>query len=146
VVTKDRIGTHESTTPPTQWLSAANRTWHLVQTNDDLLSPPDDRRRNAALTRLAKSNQAAVDMDFVQKEMQTPPITNSDTILTWVGNPSTGVRRILIRPQKDIAAGMLSKKMHRMMHMAMPQDFKPKEDQPIVLAKTVKPHSLRGNQ
>lgn len=123
VVTADRKGTHEPSTPPTQKLDPAKGVWHLVQTNDDLLSPPEDTRRDAALMRLAKSRQSQVGMDFVEGEMKTEPILNSDTLVSWVGNPLTGTHRVWVRKPLSMAGGFLTKAMHRVLHMDMPQDL-----------------------
>lgn len=123
IVTKDRLGTHEASTPPTQRLDAAKGVWHLVQTNDDLLSPPEDNRRGTALMRLGSSQQSRVDMDFVQGEMQSSPVFNSDTILTWVGNPSAGTHRVIMKSSSALGAGLASKVLHRALHMPMPQDL-----------------------
>jgi len=123
IVTKDRLGTHEPSTPPTQRLDAAKGVWHIVQTNDDLESPPEDARRGAALVRLSNSVQSEVDMDFVQREMEAPPVMNSDTLLTWVANPSAGTHRVISRPESAIAQGLLEKLVHRALDIPMPQDL-----------------------
>jgi len=123
VVTKDRLGHREPTTPPTQRLSKEKGIWYLVQTNDDLLSPPEDNRRGSALVRLSGSRQSLVDEDFVLNEMQTPPIKNSDTLVTWVANPRAGTHRLLMRPGGDILGGLASKVFHRTFHIPMPQDL-----------------------
>uniref|UniRef100_A0A7S4QH51 Acid ceramidase N-terminal domain-containing protein n=1 Tax=Alexandrium monilatum TaxID=311494 RepID=A0A7S4QH51_9DINO len=123
VVTKDRLGTHHPWTPPTQRLDQAKGIWHLVQTNDDLLNPPDDRRRGAALVKLSSSQQSEVSMDFVQRQMQSPPVMNSDTLLTWVADPHAGTHRLVMKPPEAMAGGLLSKAAHRLLNIPMPQEF-----------------------
>lgn len=123
VVTKDRLGNREPSTPPTQRLDQAKGVWHLVQTNDDLLSPPADARRGAALLRLSKSRQSQVSMDFVQHEMQSLPVMNSDTLLTWVANPRTGEHRVLERSAEELGMGMASKVIHKALGIPMPQEL-----------------------
>lgn len=123
VVTKDRMGTHEATTPPTQRLNASAGVWHLVQTNDDLLSDPLDARRGSALLRLSQSDQASVSLDFVEGEMRASPTTNSDTLLTWVADPKMGAHRVFTRPASEVLKGLATKMMHKAMHIPMPQDL-----------------------
>jgi len=123
IVTKDRKGTHGPSTPPAQWLNASRGIWHLVQTNDDLLSPPEDARRGTALMRLSRSQQSMVDMDFVEREMKASPVMNSDTLVTWVAQPRAGTHRVFMKPMAAVAAGMVDKMMHRALHIPMPQDL-----------------------
>lgn len=123
VVTVDCGGVREPGTPPVQTLSRERGVWYLVQTNDDLLGPPADARRGAALARLARSPQAEVSEAFVLREMRRSPITNSDTLLTWIANPGAGSHLTLPRTPAEISLGHAEKAVHRMLHIPMPQDL-----------------------
>jgi len=146
VITRDRMGNHEASTPPTQRLSAEEGIWHLVQTNDDLLSPPLDARREAALTRLSVSLPSQVDEDFVQHEMLSSPVFNSDTLITWVANPRAGTHRVFPRDLGESTRGLISKLIHKALRLPMPQDlgYDPAKDVP--LAMVAKRSSLRTRQ
>mmetsp|Transcript_97932 Transcript_97932/g.227087 ORF Transcript_97932/g.227087 Transcript_97932/m.227087 type:complete len:422 (+) Transcript_97932:56-1321(+) len=131
IVTVDRGGVRLPGTPPMQRLNRTAGVWHLVQTNDDLLEPPLDARRGAALLRLSKATPSNVNEGFVLGEMTASPVMNSDTLLTWVANPAAGTHTVIVKDPMEVAAGMFNKFWHRQMHLPMPQDLPiepPKQD------------------
>jgi len=130
VITADRGGRLLPGTPAVQSLSAERGVWHLVQTNDDLTEAPLDARRGLALSRLAQQGQSRVSEAFVLQQMKQSPTTNSDTLLTWVANPSRGTHRTILRTREQVAAGLMDKLMHRAMHLKMPQDLPDSETTP----------------
>mmetsp|Transcript_61446 Transcript_61446/g.190843 ORF Transcript_61446/g.190843 Transcript_61446/m.190843 type:complete len:411 (+) Transcript_61446:89-1321(+) len=130
VITADRGGRLLPGTPAVQSLSAERGVWHLVQTNDDQLEPPLDARRGAALTRLARSPQSQVSMDFVERQMLAEPTTNSDTLLTWIANPGAGTHKTIPRSMVHVMEGLASKLWHKAMHLPMPQDLPPTKRPP----------------
>mmetsp|Transcript_79589 Transcript_79589/g.170671 ORF Transcript_79589/g.170671 Transcript_79589/m.170671 type:complete len:427 (-) Transcript_79589:146-1426(-) len=128
VVTKDSGSTKPLPgTPDVQYLSKETGAWHLVQTNDDLLEPPDDNRRGTALNILSTKQQSQVDENFVLNQMTTAPVFNSDTLLTWIGNAKKGTYSIYQKNGEAVRRDAENKILHRMLHLRMPQDLPGKE-------------------
>lgn len=97
VLTIDRLGQHAPQTPAIQFVSNASQAWHLVQTNDDLLSIPKDTRRPLAESMLASYSQdIAVSPENMLRFMHTPDILNKATVFTTVMIPGTGYYKTIL--------------------------------------------------
>jgi len=97
VLTIDRLGQHALNTPAIQFVSNASQAWHLVQTNDDLLSIPKDDRRPQAESMLASYSQdIAVSPEAMFQFMHTPDILNKATVFTTVMIPGTGYYKTIL--------------------------------------------------
>lgn len=93
VLTIDRLGQHHSMpqTPPIQYVGQSPSTsWHLVQTNDDLLKPALDPRRPFANYKLANMSQEFVSELHLLQFMHTVPMLNPLTAFSTVMVPATG--------------------------------------------------------
>lgn len=91
VLTMDRLGQHLPNTPPMQHVTQGNSAWHLVQTNDDLLSPPkDDRRPTAEFLMSTQTQQVATEPENMKQLLHTPSLLNQATVFTTVMIPATG--------------------------------------------------------
>lgn len=86
IITVDRCGSHEVTSPPVFRLSPTK--WHLVQTNDDLNDIPLDFRRPMLNTFFEMHVPADVTEYFMLKQLMVPPTYNQRTKFTEVFNPS----------------------------------------------------------
>jgi len=88
VLTIDRLGKHQRGTPPIQ--NVSNTSWHLVQTNDDLLGAPADARRPLANDLLGLSQQKLGSTDSLMQFMHTSQLLNPYTVYSTVMVPATG--------------------------------------------------------
>jgi len=88
VLTIDRLGQHQPSTPPIQRIGPG--AWHLVQTNDDLLSAPGDDRRPLANQLLQITQQSQASQDYLMQFMHTSMLFNDVTVYSTVMVPSTG--------------------------------------------------------
>mmetsp|Transcript_35134 Transcript_35134/g.81568 ORF Transcript_35134/g.81568 Transcript_35134/m.81568 type:complete len:384 (-) Transcript_35134:70-1221(-) len=100
VLSIDRLGVHEPSTPPIQRVNLAE--WHLVQTNDDLLHEPMDLRRPVANAKLASAAQADATPEQLMQFMKSSPLFNEGTVFTTLMVPATGFYKTLIRDE-DVA-------------------------------------------
>jgi hypothetical protein len=97
VLTLDRLGQHSPQSPPIQMVTNAENAWHLVQTNDDLLSYPKDKRRPLAESILASYSQdTAEGPDSMAQFMHTPELLNQATVFTTVMVPGTGYYKTIL--------------------------------------------------
>jgi hypothetical protein len=96
VLTVDRLGKHEADSPPIVRLNSSVHpsvhAWHLVQTNDDLLGAPLDRRRPEAEYVLNKwMSQDDISSSHMATFMSRPPVYIPGwTVYTTVMVPATG--------------------------------------------------------
>jgi len=95
VLSIDRLGVHEPSTPPIQRVNLAE--WHLVQTNDDLLHEPMDLRRPVANAKLASAAQADATPEQLMQFMKSSPLFNEGTVFTTLMVPATGFYMTLVR-------------------------------------------------
>jgi hypothetical protein len=94
VVTVDRLGRHKGLpdTPPIQYVSNSSKdSWHLVQTNDDLLKKALDKRRPTANHELKQMTQQIISEPHLLQFMHTEPLfVPRRTIFTTAMVPSSG--------------------------------------------------------
>lgn len=88
VITVDRLGQHQPSTPAIQ--TVAPQAWHLVQTNDDLLGQAADQRRPLANSLLRITNQNEASTDAMMQFMHTTYLFNELTVFSTVMVPATG--------------------------------------------------------
>jgi hypothetical protein len=108
VLTVDRLGERESDTPPMQNLT--NSTWHLVQTNDDLLGLPLDARLPLANEMLNESKQEEGSVDHLMQFMHTTPLFIPLTVFSTVMVPATGYFKVVLPsepPQVQVGVTMM---------------------------------------
>lgn len=102
VLSMDRGGVHNSSSPPLMRLSAENSTWHLLQTNDDVTGTPGDYRRPLETWKLKRSVQSQVSPEWVFSEMHGIGLNNPITVFTWIAIPATGFHRTVL-PHESLA-------------------------------------------
>jgi hypothetical protein len=91
VLTIDRLGKHEDSTPePARLAEHPGTAWHIVQTNDDLDKNALDYRRPIEERLLADMHQDAVDVDHMWGSIHSFPLKNPFTVYTAVMVPATG--------------------------------------------------------
>mmetsp|Transcript_124760 Transcript_124760/g.324104 ORF Transcript_124760/g.324104 Transcript_124760/m.324104 type:complete len:380 (+) Transcript_124760:164-1303(+) len=96
VLSMDRGGVHETSSPPLMRLNEENNTWHLLQTNDDVNGPPGDYRRPFETWKLKGSVQSQVSPEWVFSEMHGSGLKDPATVFTWVAVPATGFHRTVL--------------------------------------------------
>jgi len=102
VLTMDRGGVHESSSPPLTRLSEENRSWHLLQTNDDANALPLDFRRPAEKFRLGGSAQSQVNPEWILAEMHGLVLKQPTTVFTWIAVPATGFHQTILPSEKSM--------------------------------------------
>jgi hypothetical protein len=91
VITIDRLGKHQTSTPPIMNISNTTDGWHLLQTNDDLNGPARDARRPTANYMLSEKTQDIISEDHLMEFMQSAPLaTPFGTSYSTVMVPATG--------------------------------------------------------
>jgi len=96
VLSMDRGGVHDPSSPPLIRLNEENNTWHLLQTNDDVTGSPKDYRRPLETMKLKGAVQSQVSPEWVFSEMHGFGLKNPATVFTWVAVPATGFHRTVL--------------------------------------------------
>lgn len=73
--------------------------WLIIQTNDDRHQKPADDRRNFAQFEVQYIGRADLSMDTLLRVMQTPPMFNSMTLMTFVSIPAANTFQVQIHSQ-----------------------------------------------
>lgn len=110
VLTIDRLGRHENSTPAVQHVSKSK--WHMVQTNDDLLRLPLDGRRPLADKLLNETRQANGSTDSLMQFMHTTDLFNEMTVFSTVMVPATGYFQVALpteAPKVVVGTNLLHK-------------------------------------
>lgn len=116
VLTIDRLAEHLPDTPPIQMLHIApdSDDWYLVQTNDDLLSPPRDPRRPLANLENRLISRSSASPERLMQFMTTSALKNHNTVYTSVMVPATGhFRTVLPNPPDPLSFSMMNKQRQR---------------------------------
>jgi len=95
VITRDREG-RGAPYSNVMALSPQIDRWFIVQTNDDQNGRPYDKRRPTGLYLMQKLRQQDVDQTAILHIMMTEPVHNDGTVFTWVIQPRTGARRMIL--------------------------------------------------
>mmetsp|Transcript_59314 Transcript_59314/g.127463 ORF Transcript_59314/g.127463 Transcript_59314/m.127463 type:complete len:415 (+) Transcript_59314:80-1324(+) len=98
VLSLDRLGAHEASSPSPVRLSQNESRWHLVQTNDDRNAFSSDPRRPMANAYLATSGQSQVSTEWMLDQMSRPPLFNFFTAFTWIAIPATDYHQTTLPP------------------------------------------------
>jgi hypothetical protein len=88
VITRDRLGEHDPSTPPIQKVSKEDPGWHLLQTNDDITGESADVRRPLANSMLGKATQEIISGQHLMEFMHTSPLKWDGTVFTTVMVPA----------------------------------------------------------
>jgi hypothetical protein len=131
VLTIDRLGKHFADTPSIQRVSNSSGNWHLVQTNDDLLSEAEDPRRPLAnyLLRSSRRDITLHERNMLQF-MHTTMLLNSGTVFTTVMVPETAYYKTILpsEPPEMVDGSAVSQNIMMGSGLALNQAYEDQRD------------------